>query len=58
MKTLINMIGLSGFSALIYGVYLTFGLGPALMIGGILLLLYALIALANMQRGQHVKPTV
>lgn len=52
MKTLINMIGLGGFAALMYGVYLTFGLGPALMIGGILLLLYALIALANMQRGR------
>jgi hypothetical protein len=46
------MIGLCGFSALIYGVYLSFGLGPAFMLGGGLLLLYALIAMAKMQRGR------
>ncbi|HGV5155531.1 TPA: hypothetical protein ACNG7E_000903 [Klebsiella pneumoniae] len=45
MKTLItDVIGLAGFGSLAAGVYFQFGLAPALMMSGGLLLLYALVA--------------
>lgn len=43
MKTLLtDLIGIIGFVALCYGCYLQFGESTALMVGGSLLLLYAL----------------
>jgi hypothetical protein len=51
VKTLINLIGLGGFSALSYGARLTFGLGPALMLCGCLALVFALVAMSKIKRG-------
>ena len=53
MKTFINLVGLGGFSALCAGCYLHFGIGTALMLGGVLCLLFALIAAKN-TRVTHV----
>ncbi|WP_261921783.1 hypothetical protein [Shewanella sp. NFH-SH190041] len=47
MKTFINLVGLGGFSALCAGCYLHFGSGTALMLGGSLSLLFALVAAKN-----------
>ena len=41
---LTDFIGLGGFSALCYGIYLQFGEAITCMAGGTLLLLYALLA--------------
>lgn len=50
MKSLItDVIGLTGFGSLTAGVYLQFGLSTALMLSGVLLLFFALMA----ARGKH-----
>ena len=41
---LLDTLGLAGFGALNYGLYLRFGLADALIYGGSLLLLLALVA--------------
>ncbi|MGO2009243.1 hypothetical protein [Vreelandella alkaliphila] len=41
---LLDTLGLAGFGALNYGLYLRFGLADALIYGGSLLLLLALLA--------------
>lgn len=41
---LTDFIGLGGFSALCYGIYLQFGEAITCMAGGTLLLLYAILA--------------
>lgn len=51
MKSLItDVIGLTGFGLLATGVYLQFGLSAALMLCGVLLLFFALVA----ARRKHV----
>ncbi|WP_412497282.1 hypothetical protein [Vibrio fluvialis] len=45
MTKILNLIGLVGFSALLSGVYIQYGLAKALMLGGVLLLIFALLAL-------------
>lgn len=45
MKSLItDVIGLAGFGSLAAGVYLQFGLAAALILCGVLLLIFALVA--------------
>ncbi|WP_440863196.1 hypothetical protein [Symbiopectobacterium purcellii] len=45
MKSLItDVIGLAGFGSLTAGVYLQFGVSVALMLTGVLLLIFALLA--------------
>tara|TARA_R110000824_G_scaffold167958_3_gene345027 strand:+ start:802 stop:984 length:183 start_codon:yes stop_codon:yes gene_type:complete len=43
-QVLLDTLGLAGFGALNYGLYLRFGLADALIYGGSLLLLLALLA--------------
>ncbi|MFI0472249.1 hypothetical protein ACGLWX_05935 [Halomonas sp. HMF6819] len=43
-QLLIDTLGLAGFGALNYGLYLRFGLADALITGGALLLVLALVA--------------
>lgn len=43
-QVLLDTLGLAGFGALNYGLYLRFGLADALIYGGSLLLLLALVA--------------
>jgi hypothetical protein len=43
-QSLLDTLGLAGFGALNYGLYLRYGLADALIYGGSLLLLLALLA--------------
>ncbi len=52
MKYVLNLIGLAGFSALVSGVYLKFGLSDTLVFGGTMLLIFALLALRKLG-GRH-----
>lgn len=47
MKTLLNMLGLVGFSSLSIGIYIDYGLGISLIISGAMMLLFVLLALKN-----------
>lgn len=47
---LLDTLGLAGFGALNYGLYLRFGLADALIYGGSLLLLLALLAARAVKR--------
>lgn len=49
---LLDTLGLAGFGALNYGLYLRFGLADALITGGALLLVLALLATRAVKRGQ------
>ncbi|MDC9623663.1 hypothetical protein PSI22_18985 [Xenorhabdus sp. XENO-7] len=44
MKILIDIAGLSGFGLAMAGLYLDYGLATALQIGGVTLVIYALVA--------------
>lgn len=44
---LIDLLGLTGFSGLMAGLYLQFGLSVTLMAGGSMLLVFALLASRN-----------
>lgn len=52
---LLDTLGLAGFGALNYGLYLRFGLADALIAGGSLLLLLALIATRAAKRSRAAK---
>tara|TARA_R110001583_G_scaffold18501_4_gene73564 strand:- start:10421 stop:10630 length:210 start_codon:yes stop_codon:yes gene_type:complete len=51
---LLDALGLAGFGALNYGLYLRYGLADALIYGGSLLLVLALLAARAAKRSQAV----
>lgn len=52
---ILDILGLAGFGALNYGLYLRFGLADALIYGGSLLLVLALLAARASKRNPNGK---
>lgn len=52
-QTIIDLMGLTGFSALMAGSYLQFGLDITLMAGGLMLMAFSLLASSKNKVKKH-----
>ena len=50
MRYLIDIIGCAGYSSILAGIYLKYGLEVCLMVGGVMALVFALFAARGLKR--------